>query len=192
MNIYDFDNGTKLDNYKILQDILNAVKYYTNLTFVPKLYRYDRHDFKIETDRSINVIMGGHEKIEWHFEIFYNSFTETNNAQRILELSKEFGAFCIAMNLSGNEHIETTIIYLNSGKKFRECAEEEIVQSLGLIGDYNEGKHTMFNDINGIKNIQKVDWLMLHILYQTEIQSGLKLQEVRRDISDQISILFDE
>jgi hypothetical protein len=62
---------------------------------------------------------------------------------------------------------------------FRDCAYEEILQSLGPVNDVDSVPWTMFNDDVSLGYFGIYDQLLLNLLYHPRIKAGMTPEEVR-------------
>ena len=62
---------------------------------------------------------------------------------------------------------------------FRDCAYEEILQSLGPVNDVDSVQWTMFNDDVSLGYFDIYDQLLLNLLYHPRIKAGMTREEVR-------------
>jgi len=62
---------------------------------------------------------------------------------------------------------------------FRDCAYEELLQSLGPINDTNSVPWTMFNDKVSMGFFDVFDQYILNLLYDPRIKAGMTVDDVK-------------
>lgn len=76
--------------------------------------------------------------------------------------------------------------------KLLSCIVEELTQSLGLINDSPDLYPSIFNDESNNQMMTSLDWLLLRTLYDAELEAGMNLDEVRRQVPQVLARLVDE
>ncbi|MCI4649480.1 DUF2927 domain-containing protein, partial [Phaeodactylibacter sp.] len=116
----------------------------------------------------------GYLKNELH-EIYDNDYLYN----KIISTLKDREGICFANSFFNEDTsvISAGLIFLNYNF-FKECTEEEITQSLGLMNDINGFQFSAFND-GAIIKMTKLDWLLFEILYDDRIKAGMNINEVQ-------------
>jgi len=72
----------------------------------------------------------------------------------------------------------------------RACFHEEIAQSLGLTNDSHLARPSIFNDDDEFSTLTKLDKILLNILYDNRLKSGIVRNEASqlvRQIANEIT-----
>src|SRR5437899_2067930 len=77
------------------------------------------------------------------------------------------------------EHSDVILTVDNGDFIFRDCAYEELLQSLGPINDTSAVPWTMFNDDVQMGYFDVFDQLLLNILYDPRVKTGMTVDEVK-------------
>jgi hypothetical protein len=70
------------------------------------------------------------------------------------------------------------------------CFHEEIAQSLGLTNDSHLARPSIFNDDDEFATLTKLDKILLQILYDSRLYSGISKQEssqILRQVANEIA-----
>ncbi len=104
---------------------------------------------------------------------------------------------CIAMtsmSTEPNSEISSALVIIRSELPVimrRACFHEEIAQSLGLTNDSHLARPSVFNDDDEFATLTKFDEILLQILYDHRLNSGLSKREAYqlvRQIANEINI----
>ena len=145
-----------------------------------------------------------------------NMFIVVGNQKEVAELTNKIGAklpefdpkripiitklpkdiHCLAMtsmSAGPNSEIKSALIIIRSElpKLMRiACFHEEIAQSLGLTNDSHLARPSIFNDDDEFATLTKLDKILLQILYDNRLHSGVSRQnssEIVRKIAKDIA-----
>ena len=108
---------------------------------------------------------------------------------------------CLAMTSMSegpNSEIKSALIIIRSElpKLMRiSCFHEEIAQSLGLTNDSHLARPSIFNDDDEFSTLTKLDKILLQILYDNRLYSGISRQnasQLVRQIASEIAITLND
>ena len=98
-----------------------------------------------------------------------------------------------SMSAGPNSEIKSALIIIRSElpKLMRiACFHEEIAQSLGLTNDSHLARPSIFNDDDEFATLTRLDKILLRILYDNRLKSGISQQnssQLVRQIAKEIS-----
>ena len=176
--------GASVDNKQKEKDLLDI----NNLLFI--LSKATKHEIEI-TKQNVNmyVVVGNQKEVEEIVsEISLNS--PEFNLKRlpiISQLPKEI--HCLAMTSISSEpssEIKTALVIIRSelpNLMRTACFHEEIAQSLGLTNDSHLARPSIFNDDDEFATLTKLDKILLQILYDSRLYSGISKQESSQILS---------
>jgi hypothetical protein len=111
------------------------------------------------------------------------TFTAVYGGERARELGRSLDPQCLSsFRKNENYAIEHSdvILTIDTGDFiFRDCAYEEVLQSLGPINDTDSVPWTMFNDDVRLGYFGVYDQYLLNILYDPRIKAGMTVAEVK-------------
>jgi hypothetical protein len=183
--------GALVDNKQKEKDLLDI----NNLLFI--LSNATKHEIEI-TKQNVNmyVVVGNQKEVEEIVsEISLNS--PEFNLKRlpiISQLPKEI--HCLAMTSISSEpssEIKTALVIIRSelpNLMRTACFHEEIAQSLGLTNDSHLARPSIFNDDDEFATLTKLDKILLQILYDSRLYSGISKQEssqILRQVANEIA-----
>jgi len=183
--------GASVDNKQKEKDLLDI----NNLLFI--LSNATKHEIEI-TKQNVNmyVVVGNQKEVEEIVsEISLNS--PEFNLKRlpiISQLPKEI--HCLAMTSISSEpssEIKTALVIIRSelpNLMRTACFHEEIAQSLGLTNDSHLARPSIFNDDDEFATLTKLDKILLQILYDSRLYSGISKQEssqILRQVANEIA-----
>jgi hypothetical protein len=90
---------------------------------------------------------------------------------------------CMAMTSVSSDQsseIESALVIIRNelpNLMRRACFHEEIAQSLGLTNDSHLARPSIFNDDDEFSTLTKLDKILLNILYDNRLKSGIVLNE---------------
>lgn len=104
-------------------------------------------------------------------------------ADKAREIQSSLDPQCLS-GFSKNEKFQITrsevLLTVDNGEfVFRDCAYEELLQSLGPINDTDTVPWTMFNDDVSMGFFDVYDQYLLNILYDPRIKAGMTVQEAK-------------
>jgi hypothetical protein len=104
-------------------------------------------------------------------------------SERAREIKSSLDPQCLS-SFRKNDRFEIThsdvILTVDNGDfVFRDCAYEELLQSLGPINDTNSVPWTMFNDKVSMGFFDVYDQYILNLLYDPRIRPGMTVDEVK-------------
>ena len=112
----------------------------------------------------------------------------------ITKLPKDIHCLAMtSMSAGPNSEIKSALIIIRSElpKLMRiACFHEEIAQSLGLTNDSHLARPSIFNDDDEFATLTKLDKILLQILYDNRLHSGVSRQnssEIVRKIAKDIA-----
>ena len=85
-----------------------------------------------------------------------------------------------SMNSEPNSAISSALVIIRSELPTimrRACIHEEIAQSLGLTNDSHFARPSIFNDDDEFATLTEFDEILLQILYDKRLSSGISRQE---------------
>ena len=104
---------------------------------------------------------------------------------------------CMAMtsiNVQANSGISSSLVIIRNELPHimrKACIHEEIAQSLGLTNDSHLARPSVFNDDDEFATLTKFDEILLQILYDHRLNSGISKREASqlvRQIANEINI----
>ena len=99
-----------------------------------------------------------------------------------------------SMNLQANSGISSSLVIIRNELPHimrKACIHEEIAQSLGLTNDSHLARPSVFNDDDEFATLTKFDEILLQILYDHRLNSGISKREASqlvRQIANEINI----
>lgn len=83
---------------------------------------------------------------------------------------------------SGIARSDAVIVSDEGERLFRRCMTEEILQGLGPLNDDASLDRSMFNDTSPHTRLQRFDLLLLNMLYDPALKSGMSQRAVQSDL----------
>ena len=173
--------GASVDIKQKEKDLLDI----NNLLVI--LSKATKHEIEISKQNvNMYVVVGNQKEVEEIVsEISINS-PEFNPKRLpiITQLPKEI--HCLAMTSISSEsgpEIKTALVIIRSelpNLMRKACFHEEIAQSLGLTNDSHLARPSIFNDDDEFATLTKLDKILLQILYDSRLYSGISNQESSR------------
>ena len=99
-----------------------------------------------------------------------------------------------SMNVQANSGISSSLVIIRNELPHimrKACIHEEIAQSLGLTNDSHLARPSVFNDDDEFATLTKFDEILLQILYDHRLNSGISKREASqlvRQIANEINI----
>ncbi len=99
-----------------------------------------------------------------------------------------------SMNVQANSGISSSLVIIRNELPHimrKACIHEEIAQSLGLTNDSHLARPSVFNDDDEFATLTKFDEILLQILYDYRLNSGISKREASqlvRQIANEINI----
>ena len=99
-----------------------------------------------------------------------------------------------SMNVQANSGISSSLVIIRNELPHimrKACIHEEIAQSLGLTNDSHLARPSVFNDDDEFATLTKFDEILLQILYDHRLNSGISKREATqlvRQIANEINI----
>ncbi|MDA9609767.1 DUF2927 domain-containing protein [Paracoccaceae bacterium] len=113
----------------------------------------------------------------------------------ITQLPKDIHCMAMtSMNAEPNSEIASALVIIRSelpNLMRRACFHEEIAQSLGLTNDSHFARPSIFNDDDEFATLTQFDEILLQILYDRRLHSGISEKEASqlvREIANEINI----
>ena len=113
----------------------------------------------------------------------------------ITQLPKDIHCLAMtSMSSQPNSAISSALVIIRSELPVimrRACFHEEIAQSLGLTNDSHLARPSVFNDDDEFATLTKFDEILLQILYDNRLNSGIskrKASQLVRQIANEINI----
>ena len=113
----------------------------------------------------------------------------------ITQLPKDIHCMAMtSMSSEPNSAISSALVIIRSELPVimrRACFHEEIAQSLGLTNDSHLARPSVFNDDDEFATLTKFDEILLQILYDHRLNSGISKREASqlvRQIANEINI----
>ena len=188
--------GASVDIKQKERDLLDI----NNLLVI--LSKATKHEIEISKQNvNMYVVVGNQKEVEEIVsEISINS-PEFNPKRLsiITQIPKEI--HCLAMTSISSEpssEIRTALVIIRSelpNLMRKACFHEEIAQSLGLTNDSHLARPSIFNDDDEFSTLTKLDKILLQILYDNRLYSGISRQnasQLVRQIASEIAITLND
>ncbi len=139
----------------------------------------------IFTDDIVDDILGKHRQVARSF------FQSDEEMERIVGRHRGKSICYGAVAIRGGV-IRGALVVIPPGRDKStvwQCIVEEITQSLGLFADFDDISFSIFNDTSPWVDLTEQDQLMLRILYDRRLKSGMLAREARpivRQILDEL------
>jgi hypothetical protein len=118
----------------------------------------------------------------------YSTMTTFYGSERAKEIRSSLDPQCLSGFRKNEkfeiEHSDVILTVDNGDFVFRDCAYEELLQSLGPINDTPNVPWTMFNDNVSMGYFDVFDQYILNLLYDPRIKAGMTVQDVKGVLPD--------
>jgi len=143
-------------------------------------------DFKISTPQIIVFFVNDYDfsdrKDIEEFLSKYLTAQGFSDMQKFLQNTHHSNCYVKSIVDNNNLDIKKSFVFISTRlpeKMVDLCVQEEIVQGMGLFNDVKNYRSSLFNDSLHPIKLTELDFLMLDILYNDEIKSGMTSEEIK-------------
>ncbi|MGJ8528307.1 DUF2927 domain-containing protein [Maritalea sp.] len=146
-----------------------------------------RKNLKIAQHDRAYVVIGSSEEIDSYMDDFGQKGETGQIAFQLYQIAKNAPdmkqGVCTATPfpalIEDVNSVGTVFILIDDERNLEACLYEELIQSLGLLGDFSPGTESMFNDDDVHKTPTTLDWALLQIHMDAKVVAGIGPSEIR-------------